>query len=230
MVFEKQEGCLFTLNGRRYIYTGIQKNLKGNFVPTFYGLDGLDNGEKKDFTGANINDFINESNTNPKDSVLKIVKSPIYNEYKPGIPKKLKGILSLPSSAPAAFYEIPGENATPKRITTISEKEKMLDPNSPNYVYRVGTNGPSLRYVKEGKMDDVDKFIKDYRNMTLKKSIPVVVNEVSGTQSTSQESPKIPNPNNLVLLPDEDTEKLNKTKGGTTKRYIKRKRSRTYKN
>jgi hypothetical protein len=74
---EGQDGCLFTIKGKKYIYAGLQRdNTTGKKVHTFYGLDGLDNGEEVNLTNFAINDAINESNSNADEAVLKMVGSP----------------------------------------------------------------------------------------------------------------------------------------------------------
>ena len=161
-----KDGSLFTIKGKKYIYLGLQPDKSGEKIHTFYGLDGLDGSDKFDLTDFNLNSITDESSSNPSESVKKILKSSIYNEYKSGIPDKLRTMPGLPGAA--AFYEI---QATPKRLTVISEKEKMLSPSDPNYAYRIGTNGPSLQYISEGKIKNISKFIDDYKKMILKKSI-----------------------------------------------------------
>jgi hypothetical protein len=180
-----KDGSLFTIKGKKYIYVGLQSDKTGKKNHTFYGLDGLNGLDKFDLTGISLNDAINETSLNPNESVQKLVKSSIYNEYKVGIPDKLRTMPGL--SGAAAFYEIPGPNATPKRLTTISEKEKILDPSNTNYTYRIGTNGPSLQYISEGKIKNISKFIDDYKKMILKKNIPRENNQVtpSATPSSS---------------------------------------------
>jgi hypothetical protein len=197
-IFKGQEGCLFTLKDKKYIYIGLQKDKKGKEQPTFYGLDGLDNGDNNSLINFNINNAINESNTNADEAVLKIVRSTIYNKYIQGIPNKLR--IAPGFSGPAAFYEIPGENATPKRLTIISEKEKMIDPNNPNYVYRVGSFGPSLTYIKEGKIKDIKKFTNDYNKMILKKEKPLI--------SETNNEPLLSETNNEPLLSETNNEPL----------------------
>jgi hypothetical protein len=167
---EGQDGCLFTIKGKKYIYAGLQKDKTGKKVYTFYGLDGLDGINKNDLRGFSLNSAINETKNNANQSVLQIVKSELFNEYIPGIPIKLRTLPGLPG--PAAFYEIPGVNATPTRLTKITEKEKMLDPNNPGYVYRVGSNGPSIQYILRGKINNLKNFTNDYNKMILKKPSP----------------------------------------------------------
>jgi hypothetical protein len=244
MLFEDQEGCLFIINGKKYIYTGIQKNKKGTMVPTFYGLDGLNNGEINNLTGTNIIDgFENKSQNNADEAVLEIVRSPIYSEYKPGIPQNLRRMPGL--TGPAAFYELPGEDGTPRRISDISEKEQMIDPTNPNYVSRVGSNGPSIRYIKEGKIKDIRSFMNDYKKMILKKN-PLSSLEMpnpnfgkekfygrenamtpGARQIPMDQSPKpeFKTSNGVVGLEDDGEQLVGR--GGRTKRQNK---SKTYKN
>jgi hypothetical protein len=161
-----KDGSLFTIKGKKYIYLGLQPDKSGKKIHTFYGLDGLEGSDKFDLTNFNLNSITEESTSNPSESVKKILKSSIYNEYKSGIPDKLRTMPGLPGAA--AFYEI---QATPKRLTVTSEKEKMLSPSDPNYAYRIGTNGPSLQYISEGKIKNISKFIDDYKKMILKKGV-----------------------------------------------------------
>jgi hypothetical protein len=111
----------------------------------------------------------------------------LFGEYIKGIPAALRRAPGFPG--PAAFYEIPGENATPKRLTTITEKEKMLDPTNPNYVYRIGSNGPSLQYILQGKINDLKKFTNDYNKMILKKPFPRDKPPVIGPRPARPASP-----------------------------------------
>ena len=161
-----KDGSLFTIKGKKYIYLGLQPDKSGKKIHTFYGLDGLEGSDKFDLTNFNLNSITEESTSNPSESVKKILKSSIYNEYKSGIPDKLRTMPGLPGAS--EFYEI---QAPPKRLTVISEKEKMLSPSDPNYAYRIGTNGPSLQYISEGKIKNISKFIDDYKKMILKKGV-----------------------------------------------------------
>jgi len=167
---EGEDGSLFTINGRKYIYAGLQKDKSGKKVHTFYGLDGLDNNDKIDLTGFSINSAENETKKDANESVLQMVKSSLYGEYITGIPAALRRAPGFPG--PAAFYEIPGANATPTKLNKITEKEKMLDPTSPNYVYRIGSNGPSVEYISSGKINNLKSFMNDYNKMILKKPLP----------------------------------------------------------
>ena len=170
MSLENQEGCLFILNGKKFIYTGFEQKLNGKKNHTFYGLDGIDStSNQNDLTGLSFNDAINQTRLDANAAVLDIINSPVYSEYKKGIPK-----LSIPGfTGPKSFYEIPGENATPKKFNIISNKENLLP--SENYVYRVGTNGPSIKYIQNGKIVDINNFIEDYKKMKLKYQIPTSV-------------------------------------------------------
>jgi len=241
-IFQGNEGCLFTLNNKKYIYAGLQKDKKGKELPTFYGLDGLDNNDKNSLINFNINNAINESKINRDGAVLKMVESAIYSEYKPGIPEKLRLAPGFPG--PAAFYEIPGEDATPKRITSIptKEEEKKMDKNL-KYVHRVGSNGSSLKYIKEGKMNDIKKFINDYNKMKFMekqntdnqpKTAAIIEKKTWFSRSNTDIQPKPDKPDtpDSSLKPSYFSRvgSFMGRKGGRTKRYKKLKRSKTYKN
>jgi len=256
MSFENQEGSLFIINGKKYIYVGLQEDKNKNQVPTFYGLDALDNGEEVNLTGSSVTNFENKSNTTPADAadaVLQMVRSPIYSQYKAGVPPKLRRAPGLPG--PAAFYQIPGTDATPERLNKTSDIESAKQSNF-SFVYRVGSNGPSIQYIKEGKIKDIKNFIKDYKKMTLTKSMqpssPVVeANTALEEQAISAEKAILEEPTIAVGEDDsEGYEGLKATKltpsqensvytvegkpvsrrGGRTKRQRKQKNSRSYRN
>lgn len=234
--FQEKEGCLFTLNKKKYIYAGLQKDKKGNSLHTFYGLDGLDKDNLKNFE---INNAVNES-VNKDGAVVKMVESAIYNEYKPGIPEKLRLAPGFPE--PAAFYEIPGEDGTPKRITSIPKTKEEINEmiKASKYVYRVGSNGPSLTYIKEGKMNDIKKFINDYNKMKFiekqntdnqPKTAAIIEKKTWFSRSNTDNQPKPDKPDtpDSSLKPSYFSSFMGR-KGGRTKRYKKLKRSKTYKN
>ena len=170
-------GCLFLLNGRRYIYGGKQLNKYGKMVPTFYGLDSLDgyNNEENNLNNLNINNFQNRTQLNKSDALLEIVQSPIYSEYKTGIPLELRRT-PLSRSLPSSFYQIRDVNGSPIQFKNLSSVTGAVSQNS--YVYRIGSNGPSIKYIQDGKIIDINNFVKDYKKMVLKKQIaqPVVEN------------------------------------------------------
>ena len=175
-------GCLFILGDppKKYIYVGLQPNNQRDKeeVPTFYSLDDIETGTPgTDLTGKEIVDFFNMSKKSPGDALLQIVESDVFSQYKKGIPPKLR-ILPVYRSGPAAFYKISGNNGTPIRFTTYNElkeqKEQKLKEPSATYVSRIGSVGPSVSNIANGRIADIQNFIKDYTAMTIKKNIGYV--------------------------------------------------------
>lgn len=176
---EADIGCLFLLGDtqKKYIYVGLQPNNQGDKeVPTFYSLDDIERETPgTDLTGKEIVDFFNMSKKSPGDALLQIVESDVFSQYKKGIPLKLR---TFPGdkSGPGAFYKISGNNGTPEEFKTNEELEntKKKHEQSATYVYRIGSVGPSVRNIANGKIADIPNFIKDYTAMTIKKNIGYV--------------------------------------------------------
>jgi len=185
---QNQEGCLFMLNSKKYIYTGVAQE-NGKNIHTFYGLDGVNTSEKNTLNETKF-DPQNISISNPDEALFQIVKSPIYGEYKTGVPEKLRSTpfsidTPVTTKYPKDFWKIKKKenelttlNGTPERITDM-KKFKDENPNSriPNYfseyTYRIGEVGPSLQDIKDGKVTNIKEFIKKYKDIylsTLKKS------------------------------------------------------------
>ena len=180
---QNQEGCLFMLNGKKYIYTGVTKQ-NGKNIHTFYGLDGVNTADKNTLNGVQF-ETQNISDSDPDEALFQIVNSPIYGEYKTGVPEKLRNTpfsmdTPVTTKYPKDFWKIKKTdeltlNGTPIRITDMvtfkNENSTMAIPNYyHDYAYRVGTIGPSLEYIENGKIKNINEFTQKYENIFLKKT------------------------------------------------------------
>jgi hypothetical protein len=211
---DSDRGCLYTISGKKYIYTGTQKNTKGNMVHTFYGLDGIEPDETIDLTGIPLNKetFKNETlfdttsgNRSSIKAAVDIVKSPIYGTYtktynKAELPKQLNSRFGKllknfkNPTFPSAIYIVADPYGTPKRYDNpdLGFIPNLLDYKPLQiYAYRIGENGPGLQNIKEGKINKIDEFINDYKKMKLtsemKSFVPVPVNPMQ--QGNSMQPP-----------------------------------------
>jgi hypothetical protein len=168
-LYTGEVGSLFTFNGQKYIL-----GTNNNNTLTFYGLNGVSESVPlPEKTGMNIKEGQNETQKSPQKALEEIVHSGVFGSYQPGIPAKLATGFSLMSKDPKAYYDIKNNNGTPKEYTKLFPSGEVKPEDC---VYRVGTNGPNINNIVDGKIsgNKLNAFIKEYNDKKFTLTNPMV--------------------------------------------------------